>query len=88
MDRRRDEWVTIKRMRVTLVLTMPEAIRHPNNVGRSAHVEVDGIVLPAVAPRFYHHVGAIRPSLVISASEALLIFAAGLGEACLEIDGG
>jgi alpha-methylacyl-CoA racemase len=58
---------------VTPVLTMPEAICHPNNSSRSAHVEFGGIVHPAVAPRFFRRPGMIRESRTIAPSEALSI---------------
>ena len=75
--RTRDEWAAHFEKTdacVTPVLTMPEAIRHPNNTGRSAHVEVDGVVHPSVAPRFHHHVSAIKVPRTVTPSEALSIF--------------
>lgn len=75
--RTRDEWAAhfVKTDAcVTPILTMPEAIHHPDNMSRSAHVEVDGIVHPSVAPRFHRHAGAIKASRTITPSEALSIF--------------
>lgn len=75
--RTRDEWATHFEKTdacVTPVLTMPEAISHPSNSSRSAHVEFGGIVHPAVAPRFYGCAGAIKASRTITSPEAVSIF--------------
>jgi alpha-methylacyl-CoA racemase len=61
---------------VTPVLTIPEAIRHPDNTSRSAHVEVHGLVHPSVAPRFSRYAGAITASRMVTPSEAISIFGA------------
>jgi alpha-methylacyl-CoA racemase len=74
--RTRDEWAKHFEKTdacVTPVLTMPEAIHHPNNASRSAHVEFEGTVHPAVAPRFLHRPGSIRASRIVAPSEALSI---------------
>ena len=42
------------------VLAFAEAAAHPHAVARAAHVEVDGIVQPAPAPRFSRTPGAVR----------------------------
>jgi alpha-methylacyl-CoA racemase len=55
---------------VTPVLTMPEALVHPSNQSRRAHVEFEGLLHPAVAPRFTYNPGAIRPSRTLSLEDA------------------
>ena len=51
----RDEWCRIMEgsdICFAPVLTFTEAMRHPHNVARGAHVEVSGVQQPAPAPRF------------------------------------
>jgi len=53
--RSRDEWAAHfgdTDACVTPVLDMLEAARHPHNVARAAHIELDGILHPTPAPRF------------------------------------
>jgi alpha-methylacyl-CoA racemase len=42
------------------VLTLGEAVKHPQNVARDTFVEIDGVVQPAPAPRFSRTVPEIR----------------------------
>ena len=51
----RDEWAQLfdgTDACVTPVLTPWEAPHHPHAVGREAFVDVDGVTMPAPAPRF------------------------------------
>jgi alpha-methylacyl-CoA racemase len=51
----RDEWADRfagTEACVTPVLTFDESSRHPHSAARGAHVEIDGVVQPAPAPRF------------------------------------
>jgi alpha-methylacyl-CoA racemase len=51
----RDEWVALFEGTdacVSPVLSLAEAERHPHNLARAAHVDVDGVVQNAPAPRF------------------------------------
>jgi alpha-methylacyl-CoA racemase len=76
-SRTRDEWARLFEGTdacVTPVLTIPESVEHPNNRARSAHVELDGLLQPAVAPRFRDRVGIVRPSRRVTPAEALSIF--------------
>jgi alpha-methylacyl-CoA racemase len=53
--RPRDEWTAAfegSRACVTPVLSFAEAPAHPHAAARAAHVELDGVVQPAPAPRF------------------------------------
>lgn len=53
--RTRDEWAAVfadSDACVAPVLTIDEAPRHPHAVARQAYVDLDGMVQPAVAPRF------------------------------------
>jgi len=45
---------------VTPVLSLSEAPKHPHNQARGTFAEVDGVVQPAVAPRFSRTPGAVR----------------------------
>jgi len=45
---------------VTPVLSLSEAPQHPHNQARGTFAEVDGVVQPAVAPRFSRTPGAVR----------------------------
>ena len=54
-ERTRDEWARVfadSDACVTPVLSMEEAVRHPQATERNAFVEVDGLDQPGVAPRF------------------------------------
>lgn len=54
-SRTRDEWTALLASIdacVAPVLTLSEALRHPQHAGRGAVVEMDGVPLPAPAPRF------------------------------------
>jgi alpha-methylacyl-CoA racemase len=42
------------------VLAFAEAARHPHAVARAAHIDVDGVVQPAAAPRFSRTPGSVR----------------------------
>jgi alpha-methylacyl-CoA racemase len=42
------------------VLDMQEASQHPHNLARRAHVELDGVIQPAPAPRFSATPSAVR----------------------------
>jgi alpha-methylacyl-CoA racemase len=55
LERRRDEWVELFGTTdacVTPVLGLTEAFDHPHLVARSVHVEAEGHLQPAPAPRF------------------------------------
>jgi len=55
--RTRDEWAArfaATDACVTPVLSMDEAPAHPHNQARAAFIERNGVVQPAVAPRFSH----------------------------------
>jgi alpha-methylacyl-CoA racemase len=61
--RTRDEWTAIfdgTDACVAPVLSIPEAITHPHNVGRGTFVEVAGIPQPGPAPRFDRTVPEIQ----------------------------
>lgn len=63
--RTRDEWCALMDgvdACFAPVLSMAEAPHHPHNLARQAFVPVDGVSLPAPAPRFSHTPGAIQPS--------------------------
>jgi alpha-methylacyl-CoA racemase len=47
------------------VLDMEEATRHPHNLARKAHVELDGVIHPTPVPRF-----SVTPSAVRKAASA------------------
>jgi alpha-methylacyl-CoA racemase len=42
------------------VLDLEEAARHPHNVARNAHVELDGVIHPTPVPRFSATPSAVR----------------------------
>jgi alpha-methylacyl-CoA racemase len=42
------------------VLSFAEAATHPHAVARAAHIDVDGVVQPAPAPRFSRTPGSVR----------------------------
>jgi alpha-methylacyl-CoA racemase len=63
--RTRDEWAAVfdgSDACVAPVLDMFEAPQHPNNVARTGFVEVDGVTVPAPAPRFGATPSQTRPS--------------------------
>lgn len=75
--RTRDDWIAHfegSDACVSPVLTMPEAMDHPNNRSRSAHVGFGGIMHPAIAPRFARRPGQFRASKKVSAVDALSLF--------------
>jgi alpha-methylacyl-CoA racemase len=56
------------------VLPLSEAQKHPHNVARQSHVDVQGVQHPAPAPRFSRTASAIQgpaPAAALSAQEAL-----------------
>jgi alpha-methylacyl-CoA racemase len=59
----RDEWARIFAdgdACVAPVLTFAEAVAHPHNVARNAHVKIAGVEQPAPAPRFSRTPGSVR----------------------------
>jgi alpha-methylacyl-CoA racemase len=59
----RDEWCEIMEgtdICFAPVLSLDEAVKHPQNVVRSTFVEVEGVVQPAPAPRFSRTVPEIQ----------------------------
>ena len=61
--RTRDEWVRIfegSDACFAPVLTFAEAVRHPHNDARGGHVEVEGVVQPAPAPRLSRTPAGVR----------------------------
>ena len=59
----RDEWCEIMEgtdICFAPVLSLDEAVKHPQNVARSTFVEVEGVVQPAPAPRFSRTVPEIQ----------------------------
>ncbi|MDN2583373.1 CaiB/BaiF CoA-transferase family protein [Aquibium sp. ELW1220] len=59
---------------VTPVLTISEALSHPGNKARSAHVRVGELLQPAIAPRFSRCHGKIREAGFASFPEVLSLF--------------
>jgi alpha-methylacyl-CoA racemase len=74
----RDEWAGIfadSDACVAPVLTFAEAVAHPHNAARHAHVNVAGIAQPAPAPKFSRTPGGVRrppPERGAGGREALL----------------
>jgi alpha-methylacyl-CoA racemase len=67
------------------VLNFAEAAAHPHNRARGAHVERDGLIQPAPAPRFSATPAEIRsPPAGIGADTAALLEAAGYSAAQIE----
>jgi alpha-methylacyl-CoA racemase len=61
--RTRDEWSAILEGTDACyapVLDMDECVRHPHNVARRTHVDLDGVLHPAPAPRFSATPSTIR----------------------------
>jgi alpha-methylacyl-CoA racemase len=70
--RTRDEWAALfdgSDACVAPVLDMFEAPSHPNNVARAGFVEVDGVTVPAPAPRFGATPSQTRPSQAATVDE-------------------
>ncbi|MFT3689915.1 CaiB/BaiF CoA transferase family protein [Paenirhodobacter sp.] len=64
LSRTRDEWAAVFEGTdgcATPVLSLGEAVRHPHNVARRAHVVHEGMVQPAPAPKLSRTPGAIGP---------------------------
>ncbi len=62
-QRTRDEWCDLLERTDTCfapVLNLSEAPEHPHNIARKIHVQVDGILQPAPAPRFSRTESAIQ----------------------------
>lgn len=56
---------------VAPVLSMTEAMRHPDNVARSMFSEHRGVMQPAPAPRFSRTAGSIQRDTAVTAAELL-----------------
>jgi alpha-methylacyl-CoA racemase len=84
--RTRDEWAaTFESLDacVAPVLTLAEAKQHPHNVARAGFVDVDGLGVPAPAPRFSRTPGATGPVPAPGADTAALLADAGYDEAAV-----
>ncbi|WP_374569005.1 CaiB/BaiF CoA transferase family protein [Ideonella sp.] len=83
--RTRDEWAAVfdgSDACVTPVLSMTEAMQHPQAQQRQSFVEVDGVAQPAPAPRFGRsRPGAPRPAPAIGQHTRELLAEAGYSEA-------
>jgi len=70
--RTRDEWAAVfdgSDACVAPVLDMFEAPSHPNNIARAGFVDVDGVTVPAPAPRFGATPAQTRPSQAATAAD-------------------
>lgn len=83
--RTRDDWSALLQGSdacATPVLTLAEAVTHPQAQQRQSFVEVDGVMQPAPAPRFGRsRPGAPRPAPVVGQHTRELLAEAGYGEA-------
>lgn len=65
-QRPRDEWSALFEMTdacVAPVLSFSEAPEHPHNKARQTHVQLDGMVRPAPAPRFSRTAGTVSATI-------------------------
>jgi alpha-methylacyl-CoA racemase len=83
--RTRDDWAALLQRCdacATPVLTLAEAVAHPQAQQRQSFVEVDGVMQPAPAPRFGRsRPGAPRPAPVVGQHTRELLAEAGYSEA-------
>jgi len=83
--RSRDEWATLLQGSdacATPVLSLAEAVAHPQAQQRQSFVDVDGVMQPAPAPRFGRsRPGAPRPTPLVGQHTRELLAEAGYSEA-------
>jgi alpha-methylacyl-CoA racemase len=75
-SRSRDEWASVFASTdacVAPVLSLTEAPSHPQNVARSAYVEIDGGLMPAPAPKFSATPASVGSVPSIGADTAALL---------------
>lgn len=81
MKRTRDEWCEVfsgSQACVTPVLSLAEAAEHPHQKARQAFIDIDGVKLPASAPRFSRTPGRVTGAQAFGLNTQQALMAWGL----------